>query len=130
MLPPRATAEVESSCATCRPSCQPLVRGREEQLVNIPAAARVTHGIQLLLLLRQPQLLQLPRDTCTTSLQWHIPTAEGRAQVRFFLRFFVTQPQANNPYTSQFLRGKTYSALTTQHNCDNLAQIQQSTYYR
>ena len=97
-LPPRAIAEVESSCATCRPSCQPLVRCREEQLVNIPVAVRVTPGIQLLL--RQPQLLQLPRDTCTTSRQWPIPTVEGRAQVNFFLRVFfcyITSSQYRAP---------------------------------
>ena len=85
-LPPLAITEVESSCATCLPSCQPL-GGREEQLVNIPAAARVTHVTQLLL--RQQQLLrQLPTDTCTTIRQWPTPTAEDRAQVRFFLRFY------------------------------------------
>ena len=33
-------------------------------------------------------------------------------------------------HTPHIFTGKTYSALTTQHNCDNLAQIQQSTYYR
>lgn len=76
VLPPLAIAEVESSCATCLPSCQPL-GGRE--VVNIPAAAHVTHVIQLLL--GQQQLLrQLPTDTCTTIRQWPIPTAEDRAQ--------------------------------------------------